>query len=225
MDLSTSVTTNISSRNTTHLSANKPGLLSYEKPHTIQVSRCGNELDGMHRRCMRNTQNRQGKHLVSTNPTTKQVTCWSLRMGTDMRSPTTNRTKDDQRGPPKEKGTTQADPLDKVLPRRMLATQRRKNEESLLSQETNTRGKESERVGKGREDTPLGGGERKNPARYRSLSTTNSRDIGARGQKQENDCRLRNKCRKPEKDDRELGIHARQSGNRGEDTPSSNGEI
>jgi len=129
MDLSTSVTTNISSRNTTHLSANNRGLLSYERPHTLQVFRCGHELEGMHRRCMPNTQNRQGKRLLSTTPTTKQVTCWSLRMGTDMRSPTTNRTKNDQRGPPKEKGATWADTLDQVLPRRMLATQRRKNEE------------------------------------------------------------------------------------------------
>jgi len=141
MDLSTTITTNISSRNTTHLSANKPGLLSYEKPHTVEVSRGGNELDGMHRRCMPHTLNRQGKHLHSTTPTTKQATCWSLRMGTDMRGPTTNGTKDDQRGPPKEKGTTWADPLDKMLSRQMLATQRRKREESLLSQETNTRGK------------------------------------------------------------------------------------
>jgi len=78
MDLSTSVTTNISTRNTTHLSANKPGILSYEKLHTVQVSRCGNELDGMNRGCMPNTQNSQGKHLLSTTPTTKQVTCWSL---------------------------------------------------------------------------------------------------------------------------------------------------
>jgi len=91
MDLSTSVTTNISSRNTTHLSANKLGLLSYEKPHTIQVSRCRNEFDGMHRRCMPNPQDRQGKHLLSTTPTTKQVACWSLRMGTKMRN-TTNKT-------------------------------------------------------------------------------------------------------------------------------------
>jgi len=179
----------------------------------------------MHRRCMSNTQNGQGKHLLSTTPTTKQVTCWSLRMGTDMRGPTTNGTKGDQRGPPKEKGTTRADPLDKVLPRRMLATQRRKNEESLLSQETDTRGKESKRVGKGREDTPLRGGERKNPAGYRSLSTANSRAVGGTGQKQENDCRPRNECWKPEKDDRKLGIYARKSGKRGEDPPSSNGEI
>jgi len=50
IDLGTSITTNISPRNNTHLSANEPGLLSHEKPHTIQVSRSGNELDRMHRR-------------------------------------------------------------------------------------------------------------------------------------------------------------------------------
>jgi len=72
---------------------------------------------------------------------------------------------------------------------------------------------------------PLGGGERKNPAGYRSQSTANSRADGRTGQKQENDCRPRNECRKPEKDDRKLGIYARKSGKRGEDPPSSNGEI
>jgi len=225
MDLSTSVRTNISSRNTTHLSANKPRILSYEKPHTVQVSRCGNELDGVHRRCMPNTQNRQGKHLLCTTPTTKQVTCWSLRMGTDMRSPTTNGTKDDQRGPPKEKGATWADPLDQVLPRQMLATQGRKNKESLLSQETNTRGKESERMGKGREDTPLGGGERKNPAGYRSLPKANARIAGRTRQEQKDDRRPRSGGRKQEKNNRGLGIHARKSRKRGEEPPSSNGEV
>jgi len=184
MDLSTSVTTNISSGNTTHVSANKPGLLSYKKPHTVQVSRCGNEPEGIHRRGMPNTQNRQGKHLLSTNPTTKQVTCWSLRMGTSMRDTTTYGTKDDQRGLPKEKGTTWADPLNEVLQGRILATQRRKNEEPLLPQETNPRGKESERMGKGREDTPLGGGERKNPAGHRGLPKANSRAVRGMGQKQ-----------------------------------------
>ena len=186
---------------------------------------------------MPNTQNSQGKHLLSTKPTPKQVTCWSLRMGTDMGNTTTNDgtlgvqhrtthgTKDDQRGARKEKGTTWADPLDKVLQRRMLATQRRKNEESLLPQETNTRGKESERMGKGREDTPLGGGERKNPAGYRSLLKANSRAVGGTGQKQENDCRPRNECWKPQKDDRKLSIYARKSGKLGEDPPSSNGEV
>jgi len=136
MDLNTSITTDIRPRNTTHLPANKPGLLSHEKPHTIQVSRCGNELNGMYRRYMPNTQNRQGEHLLSSTPKTKQITCWSLRMGTNTRNTTTKdgtlgvqrrttqRTKDDQWGPPNEKGTTWADPLDEVLPRWMLATQR-----------------------------------------------------------------------------------------------------
>jgi len=237
MDLSTSVTTNISSRNTTHLSANKPGLLSHEKPHAIQVSRCGNELDGMHRRCVPNTQNRQGKHLLSTNPTTKQIACWSLRMGTDMRNTTTNNgtfqvqqrtthgTKDDQRGPPKEKGATWAYPLDQVLPRRMLATQRRKSEESLLPQETDTRGKESERMGKGREDTSLGGGERKNPAGYRSLPKADQRAAGRTGPKQENDRRPSNGNRKSKKNDRGIDIYARESRKRGEDPPSGDGKI
>jgi len=225
MDLSTSVTTNISSWNTTHLSANKPRILSHERPYTVQVSWCGNELNGMHRRCMPNTKNRQGKHLLASTPTTKQVTCWSLRIGTDMRNTTTYGTKDDQRVPPKEKRTTWADPLDEVLQRWMLATQRRKNEESLLPQETNTWGKESERMGKGREDRPLGGGERKNPAGYRSLPKANPRAIGGTGQKQENDCQPRNECRKSEKNDHKLGIHARKSVKRGEDPPSSNGEI
>jgi len=237
MDLSTSITTNISSRDTTHLSTNKPGLLSYEKPHTIQVPRCGNELDGMHRRCMSNTQVRQGKHLLSTTSATKQVACWSLRMGTDMRNTTTNDgtirvqqrtthgTKDNQWGSPEEKRTTWANPLDEVLPRRMLATQGRKSEKSLLPQKTGTWGKESERMGKGREDTPLGGGERKNPARYRSLPKANSRTAGGARERQENDCRPRNECRKPEKDDRKLGIHARKSGKRSKGPPSGNGEI
>jgi len=107
----------------------------------------------------------------------------------------------------------------------MLATQRGKNEKSLLPQETNTRGKESERMGKGREDTPLGGGERKNPAGYRGLPKANPRAVGRKGQKQENDCRPRNKYRKPEKDDRKLGIHAQKSGKRSEDPPPSIGEI
>jgi len=173
MDHSTSITTNISSRDTTHLSTNKPGLLTYEKPHTIQVPRSGNELDGMYRRCMPNTQVGQGQHLLSTTPATKQVTCCTLRMGANMRNTTTNdgtlgvqrRTahwaKDDQRGPPKKKGTTWANPPDQVLPRRMLATQGRKNEKSLLPQKTDTWGEQSKRMGKGREGTPLGGGERK----------------------------------------------------------------
>ena len=225
MDLSTSVTTNISSRNTTHLSANKPGLLSYEKPHTVQVSRGGNELDGMPRRRMPNTQKSQGKHLLSTNPTTKQVTSWSLRMGTSMRNTTTYGTKDNQRGPPKEKETTWVDPLDEVLQGQMLATQRRKNEEPLLPQETNPWGKESERMGKGREDMPLGGGERKNPAGHRGLPMANSRAVGGTGQKQENDCRPRNECRKPEKNNRKLGIHAGKGGKRSEVPPSSIGKI
>jgi len=173
MDLSTSITTNISSGATTHLSANKPRLLSYDKLRTIQVPRCGNELDGMYRRYMPNTQKRQGKDLLSTIPKTKKVTCCSLGMGTNMRNTTTNdrtrgvqrrtahRTKDDQRGAPKEKGTTWANPLDEVLQRWMQAIQRGKNEESLLPQKTDTWGKESERMGKGCEDTPLGKGERK----------------------------------------------------------------
>jgi len=237
IDLSTSVTTNIGSRNTTHLSTNKPGLLSYEKPHTSQVSRRGNELDGVHRRCMPNTQNRQGKYLLSATPTTKQVACWSLRMGTNLRNTTTNDrtlgvqpgtthgTKDDQWGPSKEKGTTWANPLDEVLQRRMLATQRGKNEKPPLPQKTDTRGKERERMGKGREDTPSGGGERKNPAGYRSLPKANPRTAGRTGHKQENDCRPRNKRRKPKKDNLELGIHARKSGKRVEDPTSNNGEI
>ena len=133
MDLSTSITTNISSGDTTHISANKPRLLSYDKPHTIQVSRCGDELDGVHRRRMPNTQDRQGKYLLSTTPTRQQVACWSLRMGTIFRNTTTNdgtrgvqprtthETKYNQRGPSKEKGTTWANPLDEVLQGRMLS--------------------------------------------------------------------------------------------------------
>jgi len=237
VDLSTSVTTNIGSRNTTHLSANKLGLLSYEKPHTIQVSRCGDELDGMHRRRMPDTQDRQGKYLLSTTPTTQQVACWSLRMGTNLRNTTTDDrtlgvqprtthgTKNYQRGPSKEKRTTWANPLDEVLQRRMLATQRGENEKSLLPQETDTRGKERKRMGKGHEDTPLEGGERKNPAGYRGLPKANPRTAGRARQKQENDCRPRNKYRKPEKDDCELGIHAGKSGKRSKDPPSSNGVI
>jgi len=190
MDLSTSVTTNISSRDTTHLPTNKPGLLPYEMPHTIQVPWSGNELDGVHRRCMPNTQDGQGMHLLSTTSTTKQVACWSLRIGTDMRNTTTDNgnlrvrrsttkgTKDYQRGLSKEKGTTWTNPLDEVLQRRVLAIQGRKNEKSLLPQETDTRGKKSEGMGKGREGTRLGGGERKNPAGYRSLPKANSRAAG-----------------------------------------------
>jgi len=110
---------------------------------------------------MPNTQKRQGKHLLSTTPTTKQVTCWSLRTGTDMRGSTTHRTKDDQWGPPKEKGTTWADSLNEVLQRRMLATQRRKNEESLLPQETNTREKKVRGWGKDARTRPWGEGSEK----------------------------------------------------------------
>jgi len=158
-------------------------------------------------------------------------------MGTDIRNTTTSNgalrvqrrttkgTKDNQRGPPKKKGTTWANPLDKVLQRRVLATPGRKNEKSLLPQETDTRGKNSERMGKGLENTPLGGGERKNPAGYRGLPKANPGAVGRTGQKPENDCRPRNECRKPEKDDRELGIHARKSRKRDEDPPSGNGEI
>jgi len=197
MDLSTSITTNIGSRNTTQLSANKPGLLSYEKPYTIQVSRCGNELDGMHRRCMPNTPNRQGKHLLSITPTTTQVACWSLRMGTSMRNTTTkdgtlrvqrrttHGTKDDQWGTPKEEGTAHSDTLDKMLPRRLLDTQRGKSEKPPPPPKANTWGKEGKRMGKGREDTPLGGRERKNHARCRILPTTDSRVIGGTRQKPE----------------------------------------
>ena len=68
-------------------------------------------------------------------------------------------------------------------------------------------GKESERMGKGREDTTLGGGERKNPVGYRSLSKAYSRAVGGTGVEQENHCRPRNECRKPEKDDRKLRVH------------------
>jgi len=80
-------------------------------------------------------------------------------------------------------------------------------------------------MGKGRKDTPLGGGERKNPAGYRSLPKANARTAERTGQRQENDRRPRNECRKPEKDNRKLGIDARQSRKRGEDPPASNGEI
>ena len=94
-------------------------------------------------------------------------------MGTNLRNTTTNDrtlgvqprtthgTKGNQRGPSKEKGSTWANPLDEVLQRRMLAIQRGENQKSVLPQKTDTRGKERERMGKGREDTPLGGGERK----------------------------------------------------------------
>jgi len=169
--LSTSITTNISARNSTHTSANKPGLLSNEKPHTIQVPRCRNELDGMHRGCMPNTQNRQRKPLLSTTPTTKQVACWSLRMGRDMRNTTTSNgtlrvqrgttrgTKGDQWGPAKEKGTTWTNPLDEVLEIWVLAAEGGKIKTSLQPQKTDTRGKERERMRTGRKDTPLGGGE------------------------------------------------------------------
>jgi len=145
MDLSTSITTNISSRDTTYLSTNKPRLLPYEKPHTIQVPRSGNELDGVHRRCVPHTEIGQGKHLLSTTPTTKQVACWSLRMGTDMRDTTTNHgslrvqrrttegTKDNQWGTPKEKGTTWTNPLDEMLQRRVLATQGGKKRETTTT--------------------------------------------------------------------------------------------
>jgi len=237
IDLSTSITTNIRSRDTTHLSAYKPGLLSHGKPHTIQMSRCANELDSMYRRYMPNTQNRQGKHLLSQTPTTKQVACWSLRMGTGMRNTTTSNgtlrvqrrnacgTKDKQRGPLKEKGTTWANPLDEVLPRRMLATQGGKSEKSPLPPKTDTRGKAGERMGEGREDTPLGGGERKNPARCRSLPRANPRAVGGTGPKQENDRRPRNERRKPEEDDRQLSIHARKSGKRSKNPSSGNREI
>jgi len=138
---------------------------------------------------------------------------------------TTHGTKENQRGSPKEKRTTWANPVDEVLLRWMLATQGRKNEKSPLPQKTGTWGKEGERMGKGREDTPLGEGERKNPAGYRSLPKPNSRTAGRKGQKQENDCRPCNGGRKPEKDDRKLDIHARKSGRRGEGPPPKDGEI
>jgi len=121
MDLSTSITTNISSRNTTHLSTNKPTILSTGQPTTTgQMLKTRNELDGLHRRCMPNPLEGQGRCLLSATPTTKQVTCWSLKMGTDLRNTTTydktlgvqqrttHGTKDDQWGSPKEKRTTWA---------------------------------------------------------------------------------------------------------------------
>ena len=238
MHLSTSITTNISSWNTTHLSTNKPTILSTGQPTTTsQVLKARNELDGLHRRCMPNTLEGQGRCLLPATPTTKQVTCWSLRMGTDLRntttydrtfgvqSRTTHGTKDNQWSPPKEKGTTWTNPLDEVLPGRMLATQGRKIEKSPLPQKTGTWGKEGERMGKGREDTSLGGGERKNPAGYRSLPKANPGTAGRTGQKQENDCRPRDRSQKPEKDDSRFGIYARKSRKRGEDLPSSNREI
>jgi len=216
---------------------NKPTILSTRQPSTTtsQMPRTRNELDGLHRRCMPNTLERQGRCLFP--PTTKQIGCCSLQMGTNIRSTATeDRTlgvqqrnthwpKNNQRGTPKKEGTTHSDPLDEVLPRRVLNPQGAKGEKSTLPQETSTWGKERKRVGKGREDTPLGGGERKNPAGYQSLPKANSRAVGGKRQKQENDCRPRNECRKPEKDDRKLGIHARKSGKRGEDPPSGNGEI
>jgi len=122
---------------------------------------------------------------------------------------TTHGTGDNQRGPPKEKGTTWTNPLDEVLQRRVLAAQGGKNKTSLLPQKTDTRRKERERMGKGREDTPLGGGERKNPARYRGLPTANSVAVGRTGQRPEDDRRPRNEYRKPEKDNHKLGIDAR----------------
>jgi len=234
MDLSTSITTNISSRNTTHLSTNKPTILSTRQPTaTGPVLKTRNELDGLHRRCMPDTLEGQGKHLLSTTPTTKQVACWSLRMGTDMRNTTTNDgnlrvqrrttegTKDNQRGPPKEKGTTRTNPLDEVLQRRVLATHGGKNEKSLLPQKTDTWGKESERMGKRPEDKSLGGGERQNPAGYRSLPKANPRIAGRTGQEQKNDRRPRNGGRKSEENDRGFGLHAGKSRKRSEDPPSS----
>jgi len=191
----------------------------------------------MHRRCMPNTFERQGRGLLPTTPTTQQIGCCSLRMGTNMRSTTTNDgalgvqqrtthgTKNDQRGSPKEKRTTWANPLDEMLPGRMMATQGRKNEKSPPPQKTDTWRKGSEGMGKGREDTPLGGGERKNPAGYRSLPKADPRTTGGTGQRQEDDRRPRNECRKPEENNREFDIHARKSGKRGEGPPASNGEI
>jgi len=155
-------------------------------------------------------------------------------MGTDMQNTNTKdgtlgvqrrTTKDNQRGPPKEKGTRRADPLDEVLPGRMLATQGGKNEKSLLPQKADTWGEETERMGKGREDTPLGGGERKNPAGYRSLPKADPGAVRGKGPKQKNDYQPRNQHWKPEENDRKLGIHARKSGKRGKGPPSGNGEI
>ena len=238
MDLSTSITTNISPRNTTHLSTNEPTILSTGQPTTTgQMLKTRNELDGVHRRCMPNTQDRQGKCLLSATPTTKQVACWSLRMGTSLRNTTTNDrtlgvqprttygTKDNQWGPSKEKGTTWADPLDEVLPGRMLATQVGKDEKSLLPQKTSTRGENSKGMGKGREDTPLGRGERKNPAGYRSLPKANPGTAGRAGQKQEDNRRPGDRSRKSEKDDRGLGLHVRESRERSKDPPQGNREI
>jgi len=53
----------------------------------------------------------------------------------------------------------------------------------------------------------------------------NTRTAGGTGQKQENDCRPRNICRKPEKDDRKFGIHAWKSRKRSKDPPSNIGEV
>jgi len=53
----------------------------------------------------------------------------------------------------------------------------------------------------------------------------NSRAVGGTGQRLENDCRPRNECRKPDKDNRKLGVHAGKGGKRSKNHPSSIGEI
>jgi len=150
---------------------NNPTILSTQQPNTTtsQVPRTRNELDGMHRRCMPNTLERQGKHLLST--TTKPIGCCSLRMGTNIRSTATSDgtlgvqqrnthwPKDNQRGTRKKEGTTHSDPLDEVLPRQVLDPQGRKGEKSALPQETSTWRTKRKGMGKGREDMPFGGGE------------------------------------------------------------------
>ena len=80
-------------------------------------------------------------------------------------------------------------------------------------------------MGKGREDTPLGGGERKNRTGYRSLPTTNSGVVGGTRQKSEDDYRPRDKRQKSEKDNCQLGNHARKSGKGSEDPQWSIGKI
>ena len=145
----------------------------------------------------------------------------------DPRGSTKNHPRDQRQpaGSIKGKRNNMGEPTGRSVTETDAGNTKRKKQKITTTPEGRYPGKESERMGKGREGTPLGAGERKNPTGYRSLPKANSRAAGGTGQKLENNPRPRNECRKPEKDDRKLGIHARKSGKRGEDPPSSNGEI
>jgi len=69
------------------------------------------------------------------------------------------RPKNDQWSTPEGEGTTHSNPLDQVPPRWALETKGGETKPQPLPGKADVWGKEGKRIGKGREDTCLGGGE------------------------------------------------------------------